>query len=245
MFDGYFRQSFALMAKTLKHFGLNLTVVLPLGGAWGLRWNHRAPIGPGAAGIAHPMPSECTGGTILPWCTAAANQTALRFGGKGGWELSHAGSQAATVLGSGKAPATPGQPLRIELQQLAGGEIRIAVGGQPHVAARVPEAAVGGGVAIEVMGGGALSVTEMVVRELTTAPQRWLALLPSEAMTNAFEGSQPQGNGWAPRTDATFRFGAGFVHPGGPRAWGYQGKQTMEVPMAKYNFVGVGASKNS
>ena len=28
------RQSFALMAKTLNRFALNLTVVLPLGGGW-------------------------------------------------------------------------------------------------------------------------------------------------------------------------------------------------------------------
>ena len=34
------RQSFALMAKTLTLFALNLTVALPLGGGWGLRWNH-------------------------------------------------------------------------------------------------------------------------------------------------------------------------------------------------------------
>ena len=67
-------------------------VVAPVGGEWALRWNHRAPVGPGQGGQAQAMPKECAGGTILPWCTAVASNTALVLDGKGGWSIVHAGT---------------------------------------------------------------------------------------------------------------------------------------------------------
>ena len=231
-------ESLALMTKTLGDFELKLTVSLPIGGAWALRFNHRAPIGPGQAFPSAAMPIECTGSTILPWCTAAANNTALSFDGSGGWKLTQAGSHDVKTLTSGTAPSAAGTPLRIRLTQ-HNGHVKIDIDEAAAVSVAIPAAAIGGGLALQVAAGGALHVTEMVVQELEVAvEQRWVALLPSEAMANTASNMDKL---FRPTTDRVFRSGAGFVHPGGATPWGYEGKQKMEVPMAKFNFIGVSA----
>ena len=227
----------ATMLKTLGCFEMNLSVTLPVGGAWALHWNDRHPI-------------ASTGGPGFPGFpgTVPVSGISLSFDGRGGVSLAlPAGPGTGRTAGPNMTcDQVPGALLRIMLVQNEGAADITLKGctDNPvvHATIDVPAAAVGGGIVVEKGRGGTLNVSEMIVRETKCAkpppPQRWVALLPSEAMGACFNSGSHR---WQPVQSDTFMFGGGFTHPGGQDNWGYGGKQVAEEPMVKYNFVGLAA----
>ena len=235
--------SCAKMLKTLSGcFQLNMSLILPLGGAWALHWNDRQPV----ASTGGPGFPEMPGSMALPRGTIS-----LSFDGRGGFVLSVSSSSAgAGSPRNGTCGVAPGGVLRLSLVQsesAATVDLEGCASGPVNVSIAVPAAvtAAGGGVVVEKGLGGSLYVSEMTVRETPAAEpspapaptpeQQWIALLPSEAMGACYNGG---GGRWKAVRSEAFTFGAGFVHPGGTDEWGYVGKQVSEAPMVKYNFVG-------
>ena len=206
---------------------------------------------------------------VLPWCTAIASNTALVFDGSGKYTLVHATSNGSTALLSGTYPATASAPLHLKVKQHLrrgtrrrsstvygdggsdagrhaddGGSgdvavIQISVDGQPWTSATIASADAGGNIAVHADAGTSVGVSEMLVEEVQEASQQqWVTLLPSDGMTNVFNQAD---RGFKASADPHFRYGAGFVHPGAPTWWGYADRQKLEVPMYKFNFIGVAA----
>ena len=227
------------MLKTLGCFELNMTVLLPVGGAWALRWNNeREPIG-SAGGPGFPaFPGSVPG-----------SGTSLSFDGRGGFRLAVSAGAGTSTLRSGTCVVAAGVALRLSLVQrestasfvLAGCE---SAAGPVRVSGAANVRVAPGGMVVQKSSGGTLYVSEMNVRETTVGgcaapPQQWVAMLPSEAMGACFNSGH---GAWKPvQNNTAFRFGGGYVHPGGTDMWGYVGKQVAEVPMVKYNFVGPSA----
>ena len=176
------------------------------------------------AGVLGPDGAPFAGAKLAP--SALHSNTALCFDGVGSFAVValDAAGAAKELVAPSAGGGTSGEQMKIEINQTAAGKLSIKLNGSIVVEGLQLEAAtVGGAVAVHASAGASVQVTDMSVDLGADPVQQWFWLPPADGIAGQGQASS---GGWLPRSSEVFRFGAGYVSPGGNNT------------MAKWNFVG-------